>query len=927
MAGFAAGFNAGTQFAVRREQALQMMDERQFREDMEYEEKVKEAQDKGLAAPEKNKPIDKRNTFEWIADGITSLFSGAGATGEPAKPAPSEQPQGGRAQEPAPEPAPTTPSGDGKITREDIPPAKAALPPRPTREPEYGGSWTAAPPYGQAMEGAVGVAADIAGLPITVNGLPARQDVPAVPPPEPTPAQPPQIAPRPVAPEATAVPPTTTETQPAVPPTPANYPPRPAEPNRPPLPNPPPTARRAEVLPPPPAQGQQPPSEVFPVPAPVRASNTAPQAAAPPVVQATEPGVTPAPSPLRTPQAPAVPTGREPVPIRGGGGRPSGPRGAALPPRDEVIRGGEGRDVTTDPDAARPTTPAERTVGNADADARAAQVVPDQFRQAFIDAAKKYNVPLPLLVGVARTESRNFNPNAINKNDQGQGVDSIGLFQYASNRRDFNVRDPFAQIDQAAKDLRDRYNQFNDWGRAALGHNRGTAGAANYKGNVLDDPYMRTVASLGGAEVLGSGSGGRRPLGSVSDDTTMTYGGTGEDVISGTPGDRVQVTRRLMRGEDGLPPQQYERDVVNGERRVPTREDHEKFWERMQIKALKTGNPQIMHQVQQMAGATIAGGIMRNGAYLLNAIDSGDANAVNLYGKKLWSYIPDGTHVNVGLNEDGTIKITQFDEKTGKKVGEQNMTRAQVEQMYLGALDPNKLSEIVKRRTDADLNERKFQDESRDRSRKFALDVEKHGLDLTKRDDTVEKELREELYKIQVPDAANPGTGRDLTPEEKQAAIDVARDHLGAGAGQARRIATLFAQGHLFAKPDQLIGPDGKPIVDKDGKPVTRLQWYEKVYDKNGNEILDEKGNRTGKPTGFDVGRHGQAALRRKEAETGVRKADDARREKLERDKREADKRESERDAKVDREKRIEDEKRRVRTNPYIHAPSQPVMQ
>ncbi|MBX3502791.1 MAG: transglycosylase SLT domain-containing protein [Alphaproteobacteria bacterium] len=102
--------------------------------------------------------------------------------------------------------------------------------------------------------------------------------------------------------------------------------------------------------------------------------------------------------------------------------------------------------------------------------------VPSQFAPDVDAAAAKHGVPKALLASTIWNESR-WNPNARNRNDQGPGVDSVGLGQWGeqwARARGFDPKDPKASIEhtaQAMKQYADKYG--GNWLLARLAYGWG----------------------------------------------------------------------------------------------------------------------------------------------------------------------------------------------------------------------------------------------------------------------------------------------------------------------------------------------------------------------------------------------------------------------------------------------------------------------
>lgn len=109
--------------------------------------------------------------------------------------------------------------------------------------------------------------------------------------------------------------------------------------------------------------------------------------------------------------------------------------------------------------------------------------VPPTFAPQIDAAATRYGVPKQLLASTIWNESR-WNPAAVNKNDQGPGIHSIGLGQWGeqwAKARGFDPRDPNASIDHTAQAMSEYARRYGgNWMLARLAYGWGPGNVDNW---------------------------------------------------------------------------------------------------------------------------------------------------------------------------------------------------------------------------------------------------------------------------------------------------------------------------------------------------------------------------------------------------------------------------------------------------------------
>lgn len=478
--------------------------------------------------------------------------------------------------------------------------------------------------------------------------------------------------------------------------------------------------------------------------------------------------------------------------------------------------------------------------------------LPKEYQQSIEAAAAKYGVPVSILAGVLHTESA-FDPEVISGRKRG-GAGEIGIGQFMpGTAKEFGIdpTDAHASIAATAKYLSESKAKFGSWEGAMVAYNRGNGGAAAYQkggGDFAAEqdyvPKVRKHAKL--------------------------YGGEGDDAApTAAPGGAPAAVPKEKYFElTRVPPEKAkETDIVafNPDTgKQATRQDWEGYSRKMLSAAVATGNPALIQSVERSIGQAMAGGILRNGAYLKQALEAGDAAAVKLYGERLYGYIPDGKRMEVQLGPNKTLQVTQFDEKTGKQVGKQTITAEQLEKMYVGAYNPQVLANIIKGRDDVRQGDERIRQQALDRdenrasresiaadnrrSREFQAEENRKIRQQTANEAERQHRTTQENKAIELIEAdtdfdkMKPSDGHS---KPKDAARAVVGDFIkqGVSPGQAHELSKLYARGHLTAHE----------YTNKAGEKQWR--WHRKNFDEKGAEIAST-------PLPYEVGDNAKAALR-----------------------------------------------------------------
>lgn len=113
------------------------------------------------------------------------------------------------------------------------------------------------------------------------------------------------------------------------------------------------------------------------------------------------------------------------------------------------------------------------TDGVVEGDPRA---IPRAYAPQVQGAAQKYGVPVEVLSALFYNESR-YNPNARNRNDQGGGIDSVGIGQWGeqwAREKGFDPSDANASIDATAKTLAEHAKRYGgNWALARMAYGMG----------------------------------------------------------------------------------------------------------------------------------------------------------------------------------------------------------------------------------------------------------------------------------------------------------------------------------------------------------------------------------------------------------------------------------------------------------------------